>query len=103
MANVRVTWTLPTTRESGKPLDPAAIQHVRVDISADGGANYAEFGAYTPDVLETVVQDLEPGDWAFRGTVVDSADRESAPKVGFITIVDASPPGALPAFDVALV
>jgi hypothetical protein len=95
MQTVNVSWALPTTRESGRPLDPAAIAFVRLEISADGGANYGKFGDFTPDVLATDVPDLEPGAWFFRGTVTDKAGKTSKPLVGSITLADTSPPGAL--------
>lgn len=102
MSNVRVAWTLPTTRESGKPLDVSAIEGVRIEISADGVA-FGEFGFYPPGVLETVVSDLEAGEWTFRGTVVDKAARESAPVQSSIVLEDVSAPGALVSLDLSVV
>lgn len=89
-ANVRVKWTLPAQRPFGSPIAGA-----RIEISADGGANYGTLDTFPPAVSETVVQDLEPGDWFFRGTVLDEAGRESKPAVASIRVVDDAPPGEL--------
>lgn len=101
MANVKVTWVLPTVRESGKPLAVEDIKHVLIEASADAGANYGLLDKFLPDVLETVVTELEPGEWFFKGVVVDTKDREGKPTVDSIVIEDLSPPGPL-ALDLAL-
>jgi hypothetical protein len=68
---------------------------VRIELSADGGANFGVFGLYTPDVLSAVIPDLEPGVWVARGTVIDKAGAESKPVTASYEIVDTSPPGTL--------
>lgn len=95
MANVKVTWALPVARESVRPLAPADIHHVRLEISADGGANYGVFWTFGASILEATVTDLEPGEWWFRGIVVDTASRQSQPVSSSITIADTTPPGPL--------
>lgn len=95
MANVRVQWVLPTTRESGKPLNPADIKHVVIEVSADGGANYAPVGEFAPNELETTIQDVDFGEWFFRGTVVDTKDRASNPVVASILNEDTTAPSEL--------
>lgn len=95
MAKLKISWVLPTTRESGKPLKVEDINHVRVEISADGGANYGLLGTYTPDILEALVDDLDFGTWTVRGTVVDGKGRESRPVTAAITHEDTSPPSEL--------
>lgn len=94
MANVKVTWVLPTTRASGRPLPVGQIAEVSLGLSVDG-QSFTEIDVFTPDVLETVVPDLEPGTWFFRGIVTDTAGRESAPAVASIEIEDDTPPGEL--------
>jgi hypothetical protein len=93
MANLRVTWVLPTTRESGKPLAPADIAGVDLELSADGGVNYASLGVKPG--TEFVITELEPGEWFVRGKVVDTKGRVSAPLTGSAVIEDATAPGAL--------
>lgn len=95
MANVRVQWALPTTRESGKPLNPADIEAVSIEISADGGANYAPVGDFAPNVLETTVADVDFGEFFFRGTVRDTKGRVSNPVVASIVNEDSTPPSEL--------
>lgn len=95
MANVNVSWALPVTRESGKPLDPADISHVRIEVSADAGETFALVNDFPSDVLQTVVEGLDPGTWVFRGLVADVKGRVSAPVVTSITIEDTTAPGEL--------
>jgi hypothetical protein len=97
MANLKIQWALPTTRESGKPLAIDAIQHVEISLSADGGANYGVIDLLPPSMLETIVQDVEPGTWFAQGVVVDTAGRRSAPVTASAIVEDNSPPGALTA------
>ena len=95
MANVRVQWVLPTTRESGKPLAVADIDHVLIEVSADGGANFAPVGSFLPDVLETTVTDVDFGEYFFRGTVTDTKGRKSNPVVDSVLNEDTTPPSEL--------
>lgn len=94
MANVKVKWVLPTTRASGRPLNPADIKHVEVGLSADG-VNFVSVGAFPPDVLETTLEAVDPGDWLVHGVVVDTANRAGAAKLTEFSIADETPPGAL--------
>lgn len=94
MQSVKVIVVLPTTRKSGRPLPIEQIDSYRLEISADG-ANFVPYDTFTPDALENVVPDLEPGTWSFKGVVIDTALRESAGVVASITVEDNSPPGEL--------
>jgi len=102
VANVKVTYQLPTTRKSGRPLDPADIRHVRIELSADGGANFAPVAQVVPPTLEYTQTELEPGAWVFRAVVVDTAGRESDPVSGSIDIADETPPGTVQTLTLAL-
>lgn len=93
--NVTLNWALPTTRESGKPLALADIQHVVVDVSADGGASWALIGTFPPSVLSTQLTDLDFGTWQFRGVVVDTKGRPSQPLEATLVNEDTSAPSAL--------
>ena len=93
--SLTVTWVLPTTRESGKPLNPADIAAVELALSADGGVNYSPYGAYTPDVLSTVIPELEAGEWTVAGTVKDTAGRLSKVVTASVVVPDDTAPGAL--------
>ena len=94
MRDVTVTWVLPTTRESGKPLAPADIDRVILEMSVDG-SNYVGVDEFPSSVLSTVVVELESGEWFFRGTVRDTKARKSKPVVRSIVIEDDTPPGPL--------
>lgn len=101
MTDVLVSWVLPTTREPYKPgatptpLPVSEIDAMVLEISADGGLNYVVTDEFPPDVLNTIVPELDPGTWMFRGTVRDTKGRVSKPKLGTKVIEDTSPPGAL--------
>jgi hypothetical protein len=90
MANVRVNWVLPATRESGNPLPVADIDHVGIEVSADG-VTFASVGTFLTDVLETLVEGLDTGVWVFRGTVTDVKGRVSKPAVRSVTIDESAP------------
>ena len=94
MADLKIQWALPTTRESGNPLDVADIKHVRIELSADSGANYALIGDFLPDVLETVVQALDSGTFTVRGLVADKQGRVSQPVTASI-VIDETAPGVV--------
>jgi hypothetical protein len=95
MPNVNVSWVLPTTRESGKALPVNQIKHVEIQISADGGQNFVKLDEYPPSVLSITQTDLEPGDWFFRGFVVDTEGRISQGLTSSIKIPDHTAPSAL--------
>jgi len=96
MANVRVSWKNPSTRVGGKPLAAADVAYVRVELSADQGANYAEVGRVVGESFDQT--ELEPGTYVFRLSVVDkqSPAQVSAPTVASVTLADA-PPAAVTA------
>lgn len=95
MANLRVKWVLPTTRQSGKPLPSGEVAYTRIELSADAGANWVKLGDFPPATLETLVQDLDFGTWQVRGTVFDVAGRPSVPLVKEVTNADTTPPSVL--------
>ena len=102
MANLKVDWVLPTTRKSGKPLDPAQIDSVKIELSADG-TNFGEFGSFAPAILSAQINELEPGTWSVRGTVKDTAGLVSAPVVQSIVIPDTTAPSELVSLSLTLV
>lgn len=93
MANLRILWNLPTTRESGAALAPTDIKHVRVELSADG-ATYALVGDFPPTVTETLVEALDTGEWFVRGLVADLKGRVSQPAVKSV-VIDETAPGVV--------
>lgn len=101
MANLLIAWVLPTVRESGRPLPVEQIKHVEIDISADG-VNFANLGAFTPDLLATEVSDLDIGQWLVRGVVVDTKDRPSGEYISSVEVEDNTPPGALQSITLTL-
>ena len=99
MANVRLRWTLPTTRTLGGPLAPGDISGVEIAVSADGGANYTVADVFTPDVLETLFTEVDLGTWTYRCVVIDSLGQRSGSRYATVTVVDTSPPSVVPTFE----
>ena len=96
MKSVRISWTLPTTRQQGGPLPVAQISLVEIELSADGGQNYSPVGQFTPDVLETVVADLPFADsYVARGRARDTDGQPGEWQGTPFSVVDTSPPGPL--------
>lgn len=95
MTDITVRWVLPTTREKGGALPVDEIDAVIIEQSADGGINYVAIDEFPPEVLETAVVELDPGEWFFRGLVRDKLGQVSKPVARSILIKDTSPPGAL--------
>ncbi len=92
--NVNVSWVLPTTRASGKPLNPADVAGMELSLSVDN-TNWAVFDTFPKETLSTTVTELEAGEWFFRGIVRDVQGRSSVPLVRSIVIPDETPPGPL--------
>lgn len=76
---VTVTWTLPTTRESGNTLDLALIAGVDVSLSADGGQNFTLTDTVPPGAAQTIVfPDLVDGSYSVRLVVRLTTGRMSS-------------------------
>lgn len=97
MPNVTLVWTLPNKRESGRPLNPADIMGVEIAASVDN-TTFTVMEVLPPTSTEVTLTELEPGDWFFRGVVVDKDGRRSAPVTITQTVPDTSPPQGLPNF-----
>lgn len=68
MSSEKVSWGLPSVGATQAP-----IAYVDVQLSADGGKNFASFSHVTPDQPQTeTITELEPGDYIARLIVVDT-------------------------------
>lgn len=95
MANVKLEWVLPTTKSpSGRPLAVSEIAGFEVALSIDDGASWSVTDVFTPGVLSTVFNDLEPGLWKFRGVTIDKSGRRGVAAFADVDIADLSGPGA---------
>ena len=91
--DVTLAWDLPTERTGGAALPLDEVDETRIDMSADGGSNYTPRPPVpATDPQEKFVPDLDPGNWHFRFTVVDTLGQISAPAPWVETVVDDSPP-----------
>jgi len=94
MRNALVSWTLPTTRESGGPLAESEISGVEISLSADLGANFTVLNLVPLPGLTLLVPDLVVGDYIFRGVWVDTAGRRSVSVDAPLNVPDETPPSS---------
>lgn len=92
--NVNVSWVLPTTRESTKPLANTDIATVEFSLSVDN-VNWDVYDSFPPSVLSTVIPELDIGEWFVQGVVIDTAGKRSKPLVKSIVVPDDTAPSAL--------
>ena len=69
MKTANVTWTDPTERTNGKPLSLSAV---RVELSADQGANFGLLADVVAGEEALEIPDLEDGTWTLRLTCIDT-------------------------------
>ena len=92
MKNVKLTWTLPTTRVDGRALDPLEIKHTVIYVSLDGGLNYVELATILGTATQELVQtELDSGTYHFRAVVYDFFNSASAPAHASVDIPFAAP------------
>ena len=90
--DITLTWELPTTRRDGGAVTVADIKHVRVESSADGGANFAELVVVDPNSTQSfVLPETEIGEWQFRLIAVDQNDKDGIAHVEVVEVPDDSP------------
>lgn len=77
MANVRLRWTLPTTRVDGRALPVGEIQSSQVSIKLQGAPDFTPLAEVLAPGAELLQTDLDPGDYTFRVQVVD---KQTPPK-----------------------
>ena len=95
MKNVRISWDLPTTRESGFPLNVSEIAYVEVFLSADLGANFVSLNQVVPPTVDLFIPDVDVGEWIFRLVVVDTEDKQSVAVDTSVVVPDGSNPSSV--------
>lgn len=90
MANVRLTWKLPSVS-----LRQRAIQHAKVEIRVDASLPWTLQDQVPPDATQALLfQDVAPGTHYYRVTVVD-ADGQEGPPAETSADVPYDPPGTV--------
>lgn len=92
MAIVRLTWQAPSTRESGRALNPADIALYTLEQSYDGGA-FTKLTDSPAAATSRDVPNLAPGKYKFRLACLDTKNRSGKPFEGTIDVPDDTPPG----------
>jgi hypothetical protein len=93
MSNVRLFWTLPTPSPRQRP-----ISHVRIEARVSSDLPWTPINEVAPPATDLVIQDAAPGEWFYRGIVVDTAGAESAAVAAEPVEVPFDGPSALVAF-----
>ena len=90
MSNVRLTWTLPSVGATQRE-----IEHTRIEFRVDGAPQWTEQTLVPTDVAqELLFQDVAPGTYFYRATVVDIDGNEGAPAETQVD-VPYDPPGTV--------
>lgn len=79
--NVRISWTLPVPNPRQRP-----IQSVKIEKRVQGASSWTVLNVVAASTTSLLDQDVQPGDWQYRGTVIDTAGRESTPVEGVISV-----------------
>ncbi len=90
-----INWELPTTRQSGLPVDAAEVLGTEVALSVVGGVYSVLDPMLPPDILEHVIPDLTPGDYLCRLVPIDTADVRGAETELQFNVPDESPLSAV--------
>lgn len=78
MAQVRLSWVLPSTRSNGVGMGPDEVHGVEIRMSADGGTNFGGAAwVLATEPQEFVVDNLVAGSYLFRMVVEDKDGRRS--------------------------
>ncbi len=97
MANVRLTWALPPVTGRQRP-----IRETKIEFRALGIQQWTEQDRVAPDVAqELVFVDVAPGDYEYRGTVVDVDGKEGPPETTTAS-VPFDGPGSITSFTATL-
>lgn len=95
MTTAIITWALPTVRSDGSPQDPNLLDFVATGFSADGGANFTDFGnILSGDEQKLTIPDLVDGGYIVRLQVFDT-DGKFGVTVDTAIAISLSNPGAV--------
>lgn len=97
MSDVRLYWTLPQPTQRQRP-----ISHVRIEARVSADQPWTAIADVPAPTSELVIQDVAPGDWFYRGIVVDEGERASAP-LNATVAVDFDDPSPLGAFSAEVI
>jgi hypothetical protein len=96
MSNVTLSWVLPVPTARQRPIAGVAIE---ARVSAD--LPWTEVAFVEAPATTLVLQDVAPGQWFYRGIVVDTAGAVSPPLNASVE-VDFDGPSALVSFEAAV-
>lgn len=97
MSNVRLNWGLPTPSVRQRPL-----AGFRIEARVSAELPWTEIALVEVPATEILLEDVAPGQWFYRGFVVDVAGRSSTP-VNATVEVDFEDPSPATEFSATLV
>jgi predicted phage tail protein len=78
MSNVKLSWVDPVALVDETAIPAGLFDHVDVQMSADGGANFTSVASVAPGAQTYTVTDLPVGKYQFNVYAVDALGRSSA-------------------------
>lgn len=88
---LRISWTIPTKRKSGRPLKPGDIARFELQVKVDGAPDFSSLDSVPPTADTYEIDNPSPGDYSFRVRAVDAAGGAGDWGSGAVTIPDTSP------------
>lgn len=86
MANVRLNWTLPTPS-----VRQRAVARTVIDARVSPSLPFSTINTVDAPTSTLLVQDIAPGSWEFRATVVDVGNVPSDPVVASLDLAFDAP------------
>lgn len=99
--SIKITWVAPTTRRSGRPLDPNDIANYVLSMRVEGAPAFSEIARPLKSETSFSLDVSDPGLYQFSLSLVDTGGRVGTPATGQIVIPDTSLPNA-PAMTIVL-
>lgn len=96
MANVRLSWTLPSVSGRQRP-----ISHVLLESRVSDELPWTVIAEVPASANELLLEDVAPGEWQYRGSAVDDQGRQG-PESVTTAAIEFDAPGALGAFVAAV-
>lgn len=97
MANVLLSWVLPTPSSSQRPID-----HVRIEARVQGIQEWTPINQVPSSSTELLLEAVDPGEWEYQGIVVDTDGREDKNPKRATVVVPFNDPSPLETFNADL-
>lgn len=89
--SIKLDWPTPTTRTSGRPLQPGDLVGYALNMKVDGAPSFTALNPPAATDTTYTVDVTDPGTYDFEMHAIDKNQRAGASWTGVITIEDTSP------------